>query len=261
MEYESLMDIDEVVIVRLDKFYLGNIFIDDGMIAICKIGKDSLEVDISKKTSIDLSTLIDLFEDKYSQDNFELIEIYEEGDCTYLAKDCIAKIPHRSVQRYCMNTLKQLEQVDDLGNKIKLLNQLLSDSLLTPEKLPSPEKECLYHTTRNLFVAESKRSNKDTTIYRFTVAKRVYDYLIKGDDYSVKIELIDSNSKVRFHVYENLGDREIKMSESRRLFNNNDGSVRANMAPAAYEWISNPDNEFELYIDIKNDELIFSLCE
>ncbi|OLS25403.1 MAG: hypothetical protein HeimC2_18600 [Candidatus Heimdallarchaeota archaeon LC_2] len=44
---ESLLDLDEKIIVKLDKYYPDNIFIDDGMFAICKFGTYLVELDNS----------------------------------------------------------------------------------------------------------------------------------------------------------------------------------------------------------------------
>lgn len=261
MENQSIMDIDAPVIVKLDKFYQGNIFIDDGMIAVCRFSSYLVELDISTRTKVDLSLLFDLFEDEFSEVYDQIVEFYEDSDFLSLAEDCITAVSSKSVQRYCRTTYKQLEKEDVIDARIELLNKLLVDSTLTPDKLPLPSENCIYHTERNLFEIRSKRSSKKNIIYRFNIAKKVYQYLMSDEEFSVRIELLNSKTKIRFHVSDGYFDKKLMFTESRAVISNNDGSLRVNFSPNTFERLSNIENPLDLFIYFMNNEILFSFCE
>ena len=259
----DMMDFDEPVIIRLDNFFPGNIFVDEGMVAVLRFDNITLRVDISGVNKLNLLTLFDLFEEQFSNEYYNPLEIYAEDDYLSLAKDCIAKVPNKSVRRFCRGIYQKLEREGDFKTRIELLDKLLIDSTLSPEELSLKEEEnCLYRTERSLFKIRSRRSSKKNTIYRFTIAKKVYHFLQnKEGEYTVRIELSNSNTKILFIVYDHDIDKELKFTESRGIYSNNDGSVRVNFPPTAYERIKKHENELDLFIYLKNNKIVFSFYE
>lgn len=260
-QYESIVDLDERIIVKLDKFYQGNMFIDDGMIAICKFDMYLVEIDISDKDKIDLSILFDLFEDFFSEVYDQLIEFYTPEDLISIAEDIIQSISHKSVMRHCDQYRKELQSDQEEGKQsIEILNSLLRDSQLKPEEIPQPTINCLYETTRSVF--EYKNRTYPNPHYRFTIAKRIIEFMKSGLDCVVKIELTNSNSKIKFLVLDNIEQGDVIRAEKRKLFDNGDSSIRINFPPIIFLNLCDKDFRNHLFsISLKEDYVVFSIFD
>ncbi|OLS20948.1 MAG: hypothetical protein HeimC2_35390 [Candidatus Heimdallarchaeota archaeon LC_2] len=260
---ESLLELDEKIIVKLDKYFPGNIFIDDGMVAICKVGSYLVELDISGRTKTDLSLLYELFEDEWAEVYGQIIEFYDYEDSYSIAEDIMKSISDKKVRRYCDRITKQIEDESDLEIKIELLNKLSEDCKLSLEELPQLEEDCIYHTSRNLFYVRGRKSRTNETIRRFTVAKHVLEFLQQGHKYTVRLEFSNKSNapKVNFHVSEGTFDRDILYSKRKPPFSNGDNSLRLNTPKILLERLWNDNNEFEVFIRLIENEIEFLLCE
>lgn len=258
-QYESIMDLDENIIVKLEEsYYEGNIIIDDGLIAVCKFDMYLVEIDVSEKNKIDLSILFDLFEDEFSQVYDQLIEFYAQDDVVAIAEDIISSITHRKIQHHCNQYLKQLQSEGNFEENIEVLNQLLIDSKLKLEDIPQPKIECIYETTRSIFEYRNRIYPKPK--YRFTIAKKILEYLKSDMEYGIKIELVHSNTKVRFQVITNMEETMPVISESRKMFPNGDSSMRVNFPPALfYNLVSLEYKNHIFSISLTDEDIIFTM--
>lgn len=261
MEYQSIdLDLDEKIIVKIDNnYHEGNIFFDDGMIAICRFDSYLIELDCSEKKKADLSILFDLFEDELSEVYGQIVEFYQDDDYLSIAEDIMKSISNKKVNRYCSKIIKLLGNESSLELVVEQLNQLQKDSKLLPSDIPMPQDKCIYHTTRSLFFIRGRKSRINQSIRRFTIAKRVLQYLI-DDKYSIRLEIVSSQLKVLFHVSEDVYDKNIKLLETKKILSNGDGSMRINLPQAIYSNFSDEIIESELFIQLKDDLIEFLLC-
>ena len=260
MSYQSIdMDLDEKIIVKIDNsYYEGNIFLDDGMIAVCKFGSYLVEMDVSNREKINLTLLFDLFEDEFAEVYEQIIEFYDKEDFHSLAEDITKSISNKKVRLYCNRIITQMADESELEIMIECLNQLIEASSLSPSEIPLPEHNCIYHATRSLFFIRGRRSRTNPTIRRFTIAKKILQYL-KNDKFTIRLEFIDSQLKVLFHVSEEVFDGDVKLTETKNILSNGDGSVRINIPRAICEQFMDKDIESKLYIRLKDDLVEFVL--
>ncbi|MCE7736734.1 MAG: hypothetical protein GPJ54_17765 [Candidatus Heimdallarchaeota archaeon] len=274
MQYESIADLDVYVIIKLDRIYIGNMFID-GTVGICKVASYLLEIDLEGKNDFSLNSLFDFFEDEFSDVYDQIAEFYDVGDYISIAQDILNSISEKSVLRFCLKIYKKLNYKNhslDLTERVVLLNQLLEGSKLKDSDILSIEQDCIDHDYRNLFPRKGrvdKNGGNKFGGYRFTLSKKVLKWM-NSDKHSIRIEFID-RGKIKQFIFHKSDDpiigKEIER-HSRSLINNKDGvkngkeynsSQRVNLPPEVLRKITMKDLQIDLCIEMNGDKLEFIL--
>lgn len=256
---ETQLEFDEVTIVKLNSentFYPGKVFVDDEELSvICSFGGYLFDVDISEKSKLDAGVFFESLEDEFFEVYEQEIEIHDSANYLDLAQDILISIKDSMVKSYCSKYTRLLEQSTDLENRVEVLNELLEYSILSKEDLPEIEQEFLYDKTRGLFSFINRTSK--VVDHRFTVPKKILDNYEDNSTYLINIELIQSNTKIRFQVIENLYDIEREYLGGRKIHYNRDGSYRVVMDRDCYRQMQE-NSGYRFAIDISdNENLVF----
>lgn len=274
MQYESIADLDVFVIIKLDKIYKGNIFID-GDLGICKVASYLVEIELDAIKDFSLTSLMDYFEDEFSEVYDQLIEFYYEEDYLSIAQDILKTISDKNVLRFCSKIYKNLNYNNhslSLDEKVQLLNQILGGSKLKTSDIISTEQVCMEHDYRNLFPRDGrsyKKGGKKFGGYRFTLSKKVLKWM-NSKEHSIRLEFIDQGNAKQFifHRSDDLIMGEEFERHSLSLFSNKDGkkngqtyqsSHRVNLPSEVLNRIINKNSQIDLYIELNIDMLEFVL--